>query len=96
MSRREQLTENSAMIETRLGPVEVQQVGHGPAVVVLHGALGGYDRGRVYSLPDAGYRFICPSRPGYLRTPLSVAKTTEDQRLLVAGTDEPAAMEGYP
>jgi pimeloyl-ACP methyl ester carboxylesterase len=48
-------------------------------VVVLHGALGGHDRGRVYSLPEAGYQFICPSRPGYLRTPLSVGRTFEEQ-----------------
>jgi len=72
------------MIDTAHGPVEVLVCGEGPPVVVLHGALGGYDRGRVYSYPEAGFKFICPSRPGYLRTPLSNGITAEEQADMTA------------
>ncbi|MBN2046161.1 MAG: alpha/beta hydrolase [Anaerolineales bacterium] len=85
MSRRiQQLAAASQIIETSRGPVEALITGVGPAVVVLHGALGGYDRARVYSFPEAGFKFICPSRPGYLRTPLTAGKTAEEQADLTA------------
>jgi pimeloyl-ACP methyl ester carboxylesterase len=73
------LLRSSQMIETSKGPIETEIVGEGPAVLVAHGALGGHDRARLYSFPEAGFRFICPSRPGYLRTPLSVGVTIEEQ-----------------
>jgi pimeloyl-ACP methyl ester carboxylesterase len=85
MSRRiQQLAADSQIIETSQGPVEALVTGEGPAVVVLHGALGGYDRARVYSYPEAGFKFICPSRPGYLRTPLTSGETAEAQADLTA------------
>ena len=85
MSRRiEQLAASSQIIETSKGPVEALVTGDGPAVVVLHGALGGYDRAQVYSYPEAGFKFICLSRPGYLRTPLSSGETAEEQADLTA------------
>jgi pimeloyl-ACP methyl ester carboxylesterase len=77
--RIQQLEQRSKLIETIQGPIETEIVGEGPNVVMAHGALGGYDRARLYSFPEAGYRFICPSRPGYLRTPLSVGCTFEQQ-----------------
>lgn len=85
----ERLRAQSEIIETALGPVETAICGHGPAVVVLHGALGGFDRAMVYSFPEDGFRFICPSRPGYLRTPLENGKTPAQQAdLLAALLDE--------
>jgi pimeloyl-ACP methyl ester carboxylesterase len=85
MSKRiEKLNAASGVIQTARGPVETLITGEGPAVVVLHGALGGYDRARVYSFPEAGFKFICPSRPGYLRTPLSSGITAEEQADLTA------------
>lgn len=80
----ERLRTHSEVIETAQGPVEVAICGHGPAVVLLHGALGGFDRAMLYSFPEAGFRFICPSRPGYLRTPLESGITVEEQADLVA------------
>lgn len=80
----ERLRAHSEVIETAQGPVEVAICGHGPAVVLLHGALGGFDRAMLYSFPEAGFRFICPSRPGYLRTPLESGITAEAQADLVA------------
>lgn len=85
MSKRiETLYNDSTVVETSRGPVEVKILGEGPAVVVLHGALGGYDRACVYTVPDSGFQFICPSRPGYLRTPLANAVTAEEQADLTA------------
>ncbi len=72
------------MIDTACGPVEVLVCGEGPPIVVLHGALGGYDRAKVYSFPDAGFKFICPSRPGYLHTPVSTGETAEEQADMTA------------
>ncbi len=78
------LQAQSQVIETARGPVEVAICGEGPAVVVMHGALGGFDRGMVYSFPELGFKFICPSRPGYLRTPLETGTTFEEQADLLA------------
>jgi pimeloyl-ACP methyl ester carboxylesterase len=69
----------SQIIETSKGPMEIQIDGQGPSVVMAHGALGGHDRARLYSFPEAGFRFICPSRPGYLRTPLGAGRTFAEQ-----------------
>ena len=79
LNNEQQLSEKTKIIQTACGPIETLIDGEGPAVMVVHGALGGYDRARVYSYPDAGFKFICPSRPGYLRTPLEVGKTDEEQ-----------------
>jgi len=77
--RIKQLEQRSGLIGTSLGPIETEIVGGGPNVIIAHGALGGHDRARLYSFPEAGFRFVCPSRPGYLRTPLSVGRTFEQQ-----------------
>ena len=48
--------------------------------MVLHGGPGGHDQGfAAASLARAGYGVIAPSRPGYLRTPLSTGRTFEEQ-----------------
>jgi pimeloyl-ACP methyl ester carboxylesterase len=65
------------------GPIECAVLGEGPAVLISHGALGGYDQG--LAVIESGffggrsYRFIVVSRPGYLGTPLEVGKTPEEQ-----------------
>jgi 2-hydroxy-6-oxonona-2,4-dienedioate hydrolase len=50
------------------GEIEYATAGKGPAILVLHGALGGYDHGIALSpiLPD--FHVIAPSRFGYLRS----------------------------
>jgi len=67
------LNEGSEIIKTAWGDVEVVVRGEGPAVLVFHGAPGGYDQALVLAqgLDEAGYKVIAPSRPGYLRTPLA-------------------------
>ncbi|NCD34497.1 MAG: alpha/beta fold hydrolase [Spartobacteria bacterium] len=69
------------MMDTELGPVEYVVLGKGKPLLVLHGGGGGYDQAVIlYSLfVDAGFSIICPSRPGYLRTPLSSGREITDQ-----------------
>lgn len=68
-----ELSEGSEVIKTAWGDVEAVTRGSGPAVLVFHGAPGGYDQALVLAngLDDVGYQIIAPSRPGYLRTPLA-------------------------
>lgn len=79
LNNQQQLAVKTEIIQTACGPIETLIEGEGPAVLVVHGALGGYDRANVYSYPESGFKFICPSRPGYLRTPIEVGKTAEEQ-----------------
>ena len=71
-----------AMIETRLGRVECAVSGEGPAILLLHGAMGGCDQSLLLgrsALGNSGFRFIAVSRPGYLGTPLASGKAPEHQ-----------------
>jgi pimeloyl-ACP methyl ester carboxylesterase len=74
------------IVPTRLGPVECAVFGHGPTVLALHGAMGGYDQSailaRLVGPPDG--RVIAVSRPGYLGTPLAGRDTPEGQADLCA------------
>jgi 2-hydroxy-6-oxonona-2,4-dienedioate hydrolase len=60
------------LIDTRCGPVEYATAGHGPPVLLVHGAGGGFDQGLLLGAPLAehGHLVIAMSRFGYLRTPL--------------------------
>lgn len=64
---------DSEILNTLYGPVEFVVRGEGPAVLIFHGAPGGYDQALFFGAPllEAGFQVIAPSRPGYLRTPLS-------------------------
>lgn len=69
-------------LETARGTIEFADSGEGPAVLLLHGAMGGCDQGLLLgraAIGEAGYRFVAPSRPGYLGTPLSRGQTPEEQ-----------------
>jgi len=63
----------SEIAQTGNGPMEFRVHGEGPAVIVFHDAPGGYDQAMLYgaNLADAGFQIVAPSRPGYLRTPLT-------------------------
>lgn len=77
------LVSNSKVVQTAKGSIEYAEIGHGPPVLIIHGDPGGYDQ--VFELlklqhaENGGFRYIVPSRPGYLRTPLSVGKTPKEQ-----------------
>ena len=77
--RKERLSElesGGQLVETSRGPIEYQIIGDsGPYLLYAHGRPGGYDQGFGYP----GFRVLTPSRPGYLRTPLSVGRTPEEQ-----------------
>lgn len=71
---------------TPLGIVEYAEIGAGPVVVAIHGAMGGYDQSLILAqtIGNAGYRYLAISRPGYLGTPLSSGPSPEQQGDLIA------------
>ena len=75
------LDSGSEIVKTDRGPMELLVRGEGPAVLVFHGAPGGYDQaillGSTFIQDD--FHVIAPSRPGYLRTPLTTGPTPEQQ-----------------
>ncbi|MEO6848221.1 MAG: alpha/beta hydrolase [Chthoniobacterales bacterium] len=76
------LDKGSKIADTIAGNIEFARSGKtGPFVLVFHGAPGGYDQALLLgeSLSSHGYQVIAPSRPGYLRTPLSTGILPEDQ-----------------
>ena len=83
---RDRLAASSEIVETALGPVEAATWGEGPPALVIHGAGGGWDQGRVLAetLGGEGLRWIAVSRPGYLRTPLGADPSPARQADLFA------------
>jgi pimeloyl-ACP methyl ester carboxylesterase len=83
------------IIDTSRGAVECASIGSGPAVLCLHGAMGGYDQGLLLArtIGGPGYRYISPSRPGYLGTPLSRGRSPEEQADLYASLLDAAGVE---
>ena len=71
---------------TKLGVIEYVEIGSGPAVVALHGVMGGYDQSLILAqtICEPKYRFLAVSRPGYLGTPISSGKSGELQGDLIA------------
>jgi len=74
--------------QTENGPVEYSLTGsNGPVVMVVHGGVGGYDQARVMAarwINENNFRILCPSRPGYLGTPLESGRSMEEQADLFA------------
>jgi pimeloyl-ACP methyl ester carboxylesterase len=66
----ERLAARSRVAHTACGPVEYAERGHGAAVLVAHGSLGGHDQGLLVAEMMSGYRVLAPSRFGYLRSPV--------------------------
>lgn len=62
----------SRVVQTRCGPIEYAEAGNGPALLVVHGAGGGFDQGIAFArnFAERGFRVIAVSRFGYLRTPM--------------------------
>lgn len=62
----------SKLVHTSMGTIEYISIGEGPIILFSHMGGSGYDNVFLFEeLTKAGFRIICPSRPGYLRTPLS-------------------------
>jgi pimeloyl-ACP methyl ester carboxylesterase len=83
-----ELLANSSIVMTAHGPVEYAQIGDGAPVLVIHGTPGGYDLWlntfRAMHAGKDGFRYILPSRPGYLRTPLRDGATPAEQADVLA------------
>jgi pimeloyl-ACP methyl ester carboxylesterase len=79
------LEAHSVVVQTARGPIEYAALGTGYPALFLHGTPGGYDQ--IYQATQLSIqqgqpqllRVIAPSRPGYLRTPLSVGATPQEQ-----------------
>ena len=73
--------QGSEVMDTRCGPIEVQQAGEGPPLLMVHGSGGGHDQGMAWARPlsQQGVRVIAMSRFGYLRTPRPADATPEAQ-----------------
>jgi 2-hydroxy-6-oxonona-2,4-dienedioate hydrolase len=67
-----QLVAAAQVIPTTLGPVAFAEGGQGAPVLVVHGAGGGHDQGRLLAeaFVPAGNRWIAPSRFGYPGSPM--------------------------
>lgn len=76
-----QLAARSEIADTSDGPIEFARSGSPPYVMHLHGTPGGYDQSIPLGTPfiEAGMGSISVSRPGYLRTPISVGRTAAEQ-----------------
>ncbi|WP_420133841.1 alpha/beta fold hydrolase [Rhodopseudomonas sp.] len=76
------------VVSTACGPIELIDRGTGPAILALHGGMGGCDQSLLLARAALGddppYRILALSRPGYLGTPQSSGATPEDQADLYA------------
>jgi 2-hydroxy-6-oxonona-2,4-dienedioate hydrolase len=77
----ERAAQGSVVVETRCGPIEVQQAGDGVPLLMIHGSGGGHDQGMAWARPlvQQGVRVIAMSRFGYLRTPRPADASPEAQ-----------------
>jgi pimeloyl-ACP methyl ester carboxylesterase len=72
---------SGAVIPSPYGDIEYTEGGSGPAVLVIHGSGGGYDQGELIAHAVLGedFRWITPSRFGYLRSTFREDATWDDQ-----------------
>lgn len=65
------------LVPTALGPVHVSITGDGPALLAIHGGMGGFDQSFILAaalLPDVNcHQVIAVSRAGYFGTPAGAA-----------------------
>jgi len=78
---RARAAEGAVLLQTRCGPIEVQEAGTGVPLLVVHGSGGGHDQGMAFAgtLAQHGIRVIAMSRFGYLRTPMPLDSSAAAQ-----------------
>ena len=82
---KDRILEGSQVVETPHGVIEYSIYGDGLPVLFIHGAGGGHDMGRVFAKRVSDdFFWICPSRFGYLRTPIPEDASFESQADSVA------------
>lgn len=71
----------SAVVPSPYGDIDHTEGGSGSPVLVIHGSGGGYDQGEllVKTVLDERFRWITPSRFGYLRSTFREGATFDDQ-----------------
>jgi pimeloyl-ACP methyl ester carboxylesterase len=81
VARKRLMKLGSRVIETSSGPIECAIAGAGSPVLVVHGAIGGFDQGLFLAknVDMTHHQVICVSRFGYLRTPLPSGATLDSQ-----------------
>lgn len=79
--RASELAAERSLAQTRHGRIEYISWGDGPPVLVIHGAGGGFDQGRLLAdaVGGAGFRFVAVSRFGYLGSNLPAAPSPAAQ-----------------
>lgn len=77
----ERVRGKSTVIPSPYGDIEYTEGGSGPPVLVIHGSGGGYDQGEllVQAVLSEQFRWIAPSRFGYLRSTFHEGATFDDQ-----------------
>ena len=66
---RQRVASGAKTIETACGPIQYAEFGAGAPMLMVHGAGGGYDQGVYFAkIIGENYRWIVPSRFGYLGT----------------------------
>jgi len=80
-SARKRVAVGSEIAQTLCGPIEYAVTGSGSAVLLVHGAGGGFDQSLEFGavLAQQGFQVIAVSRFGYLRTPLPVDASPQAQ-----------------
>ena len=77
----ERIKGRSTVLPSPYGDIEYATGGSGPPALVIHGSGGGFDQGELVAeavLGD-GFRWIAPSRFGYLRSTFHDGATFDDQ-----------------
>lgn len=83
---KDMISEGSRVVKTARGSVEYSTVGEGSPALFIHGAGGGHDMGRFFAERIShDFSWICPSRFGYLRTPIPADASFESQADAYAG-----------
>ena len=76
----QRISSGGKMIETACGPIQYTEFGEGPPILIVHGAGGGYDQGDYFAkLIGGNYRWIAPSRFGFLGMPVPAGASSSLQ-----------------
>ena len=67
----QRILSGGTVIDTACGPIQYAEFGEGAPMLIVHGAGGGYDQGEYFAkLIGGNYRWIAPSRFGFLGSPV--------------------------
>lgn len=76
----QRVVNSGKLIETACGPIQYAEFGEGPPMLLVHGAGGGYDQGIYFARFIGGpYRWIAPSRFGFLGSPVPAGADSVSQ-----------------